>query len=43
MASVRNLAITIPRLTGTGKIAQDLRHHARHPERRVDTIKTLRC
>jgi hypothetical protein len=43
MASLRNLAITILRLTGTTNIAQAIRHHARQPERPLQTIKDLRC
>ncbi|ONH22801.1 ISAs1 family transposase [Pseudofrankia asymbiotica] len=43
MASLRNLAITILRLTGTTNIAQALRHHARHPERPLETIKKASC
>jgi predicted transposase YbfD/YdcC len=41
MASLRNLAITILRLTGTTNIAAALRHHARRPGRPLETIK--RC
>ncbi|WP_397428980.1 transposase, partial [Pseudofrankia sp. BMG5.37] len=43
MASLRNLAITILRLTGAGNIAHALRHHARHPERPLETIKKVSC
>ncbi|WP_261565074.1 ISAs1 family transposase [Frankia gtarii] len=43
MASLRNLAITILRLTGTTNIAQALRHHARRPERPIETIKKFSC
>ena len=38
MASLRNLAITILRLTGHASIAAALRHHARRPERSQRTI-----
>ncbi len=41
MASLRNLAITILRLAGTTNIAQALRHHARHPERPLETIRKV--
>jgi predicted transposase YbfD/YdcC len=41
MASLRNLAITALRLTGTTNIAADLRHHARRPERPLQLIKNL--
>jgi hypothetical protein len=40
MASLRNLAITILRLTGTTNIAAALRHHARRPNRPPQTIMT---
>jgi predicted transposase YbfD/YdcC len=40
MASLRNLAITILRLTGTTNIAAALRHHARRPNRPLQTIMT---
>lgn len=40
MACLRNLAITILRLTGTTNIAAALRHHARQPHRPLQTIKT---
>ncbi|ONH21894.1 ISAs1 family transposase [Pseudofrankia asymbiotica] len=43
MASLRNLAITILRQAGTTNIAQALRHHARHPERPLQTITNLNC
>ncbi|WP_248823147.1 ISAs1 family transposase [Frankia umida] len=43
MASLRNLAITILHLTGTNTIAQALRHHARRPERPLQTIKRVGC
>ncbi|WP_311445630.1 ISAs1 family transposase [Frankia nepalensis] len=43
MASLRNLAITILRLTGASNIAHALRHHARHPERPLETIKKMSC
>jgi hypothetical protein len=38
MASLRNLAITILRLTGETNIAAALRHHARRPCRPLQTI-----
>lgn len=38
MASLRNLAITILRLTGETSIAAALRHHARRPGRPLQTI-----
>ena len=41
MASLRNLAITIMRLTGVINIAAALRHHARQPNRPLRTI--MRC
>lgn len=41
MASLRNLAVTILRLTGVTNIAAALRHHARRPDRPLATIK--RC
>ena len=41
MASLRNLAITIMRLTGVINIAAALRHHARRPHRPLRTI--MRC
>ncbi len=41
MASLRNLAITILRLTGVTNIAAALRHHARRPTRPLHTI--MRC
>jgi hypothetical protein len=40
MTSLRNLAITILRLTGTTNIAAALRHHARQPHRPLQTIMT---
>jgi predicted transposase YbfD/YdcC len=40
MASLRNLAITILRLTATTNIAAALRHHARRPHRPLRTIMT---
>jgi predicted transposase YbfD/YdcC len=40
MAGLRNLAITILRLTGTTNIAAALRHHARRPDRPLRTIMT---
>jgi predicted transposase YbfD/YdcC len=41
MASLRNLAISILRLTGHASIASALRHHARRPSRPLQTI--MRC
>ena len=41
MASIRNLVITILRLTGTTRIAAALRHHARQPARPLQTI--MKC
>jgi predicted transposase YbfD/YdcC len=41
MASLRNLAIAVLRLTGATNIAAALRHHARRPERPLQTI--TRC
>jgi len=38
MASLRNLAITILRLTGENSIAAALRHTARRPGRPLQTI-----
>jgi predicted transposase YbfD/YdcC len=38
MASLRNLVLTILRLTGTTSIAAALRHHARRPDRPLRTI-----
>jgi hypothetical protein len=38
MASLRNLAIIILRLAGTTSIAAALRHHARRPDRPLQTI-----
>jgi hypothetical protein len=38
MASLRNLVITILRLTGETNIAAALRHHARRPFRPLQTI-----
>ncbi|CAO5226524.1 ISAs1 family transposase [Frankia sp. AgKG'84/4] len=43
MASLRNLALAILRLTGTTNIAQALRHHARRPDRPLTTITNLNC
>jgi predicted transposase YbfD/YdcC len=40
MASLRNLAITILRLTATTNIAAALRYHARRPNRPLQTIMT---
>jgi predicted transposase YbfD/YdcC len=40
MASLRNLAITVLRLTATTNIAAALRHHARRPDRPLQTIRT---
>ena len=41
MASLRNLAIAILRLTGHASIAADLRYHARRPSRPLQTI--MKC
>jgi Ni/Co efflux regulator RcnB len=41
MASLRNLAITILRLTGETSVAAALRYHARRPSRPLQTI--LQC
>jgi hypothetical protein len=38
MASLRNLAITILRLTGATCIAAALRYHARRPARPLQTV-----
>jgi predicted transposase YbfD/YdcC len=38
MASLRNLAISVLRLTGATNIAAALRHHARRPRRPLQTI-----
>jgi hypothetical protein len=38
MASLRNLAIAILRLTGHASIAAALRYHARQPSRPLQTI-----
>ena len=38
MASLRNLVLTILRLTGASSIAAALRHHARRPDRPLRTI-----
>jgi predicted transposase YbfD/YdcC len=40
MASLRNLAITILRLTAATNIAAALRHHGRRPDRPLQTIMT---
>jgi hypothetical protein len=39
MASLRNLAISVLRLSGVLNIAAATRHHARRPERPLQTIK----
>jgi predicted transposase YbfD/YdcC len=41
MASLRNLAVTILRLSGAASIAAALRHHARQPSRPLQTI--MKC
>jgi predicted transposase YbfD/YdcC len=41
MASLRNLVITILRLSGAASIAAALRHHARQPSRPLQTI--MKC
>ena len=38
MASLRNLVITILRLSGAASIAAALRHHARQPSRPLQAI-----
>ncbi len=38
MASLRNLVLTILRLTSAASIAAALRHHARRPDRPLRTI-----
>ncbi|WP_242605741.1 hypothetical protein [Frankia sp. Cppng1_Ct_nod] len=43
MASLRNLALTILRLTGHTTIATAIRHHARNPERPLHAIMKLGC
>jgi predicted transposase YbfD/YdcC len=40
MATLRNLVITILRLTGTTSVAAALRYHARRPRRPLHTIMT---
>ena len=40
MASVRNLVISILRLTGATNIAAGLRHHGREPHRPLQTLNT---
>ena len=40
MASLRNLAITILRLTGETNIAAALRHHASNPIRPLNAVLT---
>jgi hypothetical protein len=41
MASLRNLVITILRLSGAASIAAALLHHARQPSRPLQTI--MKC
>ena len=41
MASLRNLVMTILRLTGTTNVAAALRYHARRPSRPLRTI--MKC
>ncbi|WP_230202923.1 ISAs1 family transposase [Parafrankia discariae] len=43
MASLRNLAIAVLRLTGVTNIAAGIRHHARRPERPLETIMKFVC
>ncbi len=43
MASLRNLAIAILRLTGVTNIAAGTRHHARRPERPLEAIMKFAC
>jgi hypothetical protein len=40
MASLRNLAISILRLTGHSNIAAGLRHHAYNPTRPLNAVLT---
>jgi len=40
MATLRNTAISVLRLTGWDNIAQALRHHARNPERALTCLLT---
>ena len=40
MASLRNTAISLLRLTGWDNIAAGLRHHARDPQRPITLIAT---
>ena len=40
MASLRNTAITLLRLTGQTNIAAGLRHHSRHPQQAVACLLT---
>jgi predicted transposase YbfD/YdcC len=42
MASLRNLALAVLRLTGHTSIAAALRYHARRPDRPLRTIMTCR-
>ena len=41
MAALRNLVITALRLAGHTNIARALRHHARDPQRPLDTYKIM--
>jgi predicted transposase YbfD/YdcC len=41
MASLRNLSVTVLRLTGVTNIASGLRHHARRPHRPLQTINSV--
>ncbi len=40
MATLRNLAISLLRMTGTANIAATLRHHARQPDRPINLLLT---
>ena len=43
MASLRNLAVAVLRLTGHTNVAAALRHHARLPGRPLQTILNCSC
>ncbi|CAO5160231.1 hypothetical protein FAIPA1_10507 [Frankia sp. AiPs1] len=43
MASLRNFAIAVLRLAGVTNIAAGIRHHARRPERPLETIMKFAC
>ena len=40
MATLRNTAISLLRLTGATSIAKALRHHARHPDQAIACLLT---